>query len=356
MQLQTQIKELKSEKSRYSEKIYELQDNIRVKVPATIKATELHIKHNQADLDTATSQPKVYTEDGKETYPIKIGDKVYADRAEAGEAIKDAILKNIGRLAEGKTVHIGEYRGMNLSFLYDQHFKITKACLEGEKHHYCDLNPETTTGNLIRLDNCINNIAKDIAESQEKVDTMKAELEQMKIDVEVPFLKADELLKAETRLEEVHEALTKFELSDDTMHKEIYERFADNFPDVLFGKKEAMRFEAGEGWDALSVELHGDILSMAHTYEQNGDLMYDPMICFKVDYENEKVIPISYENSGMGIYETYDPDAEPTPQTVENINSVLDFTDTWFDNIEQQGYEPVVPDGDRSRGVSGITI
>lgn len=187
MQLQTQIKELKSEKSRYSEKIYELQDSIRVKIPSAIPATELHIKHNKADLETANSQAKVVNEDGKETYPIKIGDRVYTDRAEAGEAFKDAILKNFGKAAEGKSVPIGEYRGMKLSMIFDTNFRIAKACLEGEKHHYCDLNPETTVGNLIRLDNCINNIEKDIQKSQEKVDTMKAELEQMKIDVEIPF-------------------------------------------------------------------------------------------------------------------------------------------------------------------------
>ncbi|MGN1106676.1 MAG: DUF6908 domain-containing protein, partial [Huintestinicola sp.] len=181
-------------------------------------------------------------------------------------------------------------------------------------------------------------------------------LEQMKIDVEIPFPKADELLKAETRLEEVHEELTRFELTDDTMNKEIYERFVDSFPDIMFGKRESMRFEAGEGWDTLSVELHGDVFSIAHTYEQNGDLMYDPLICFRVDYDNEKVIPISYENSGMGIYETYDPDAEPTPQSVQEMTKVLDFTDTWLDNIEQQGYEPVRDDEDRNRGDGDINI
>ena len=349
MQLQTQIKELKSEKSRYSEKIYELQDNIRVKIPASIQAAELHIKHCKADFEIAISSPKVKTEEGKEVYPIKIGDKVYTDRAEAGEALKEAILKTIGRSAEGKTVPIGEYRGMKLSVLFDSAFGTTKACLEGEKNHYCDLNLNTAIGSLIRLDNCINNIEKSIHQSQEKVDTMKAELEQMKIDVEIPFPKAEELRKAEARLDEVHEELTRFELTDDTLNKDIYERFTEAFPDVMFGKKEAMRFEAGEGWDTLSVELHGDVFSVAHTYEQNGDLMYDPLICFKVDYEKEKVIPVSYENSGMGIYETYDPDAEPTPESVQRMASVLDFTDTWLDNIEQQGYEPAVEDEDRSK-------
>lgn len=44
----------------------------------------------------------------------------------------------------------------------------------------------------------------------------------------------------------------------------------------------------------------------------------------------------------MGVYETYDAESEPTPDSVQKMSSVLDFTDSWLDNIEQQGYEPVV--------------
>ena len=39
---------------------------------------------------------------------------------------------------------------------------------------------------------------------------MKSELEQMKADVDKPFSKAEELLKAETEIEEVHLQLTQF--------------------------------------------------------------------------------------------------------------------------------------------------
>ena len=106
----------------------------------------------------------------------------------------------------------------------------------------------------------------------------------------------------------------------------------------------------------VDLSNNDNIFSIGHTYVQNGDLMYDPMISFIVDYENEKVIQISYENSGMGIYESYDPNAEPTPQSVQNINGVLEFMDTWLDNIEQQGYEPVVPDEDRNRGNNDVSL
>lgn len=124
------------------------------------------------------------------------------------------------------------------------------------------------------------------------------------------------------------------------MHKEIFERLYDSFHDVLSGKCESAVFEAGEGFDSLSVEQHGDVFSIARTYEQNGDLMYDPMICLQVDYDNEKVLPISYENSGLGVYESYDQNAEPTPESVKKQNELLEFMDTWLDNIEEQGYIP----------------
>lgn len=72
MELQTAIKDLKMEKSRYSEKIYELQDSIRVKIPAAISAAEIHVRCVSEDLNTARSAPTVITEEGKEIHPIKI--------------------------------------------------------------------------------------------------------------------------------------------------------------------------------------------------------------------------------------------------------------------------------------------
>ena len=52
----------------------------------------------------------------------------------------------------------------------------------------------------------------------------------METDVDKPFSKAEELLKAETEIEEVHLQLTKFEMTDDTLQKEVFERIADMFP------------------------------------------------------------------------------------------------------------------------------
>ena len=338
MELQALIKDLKMEKSRYSEHIYELQDNIRVKIPEKLRTNEFVIEHLQKDMDTANKAPKFVDMDGKETHPVTIMGAVYNDRKEAGTKLKSLISANAARIAEGKMFDVGEYRGFKLSVFFDVLSKHVKACLDGEKHHYCDLNPETDTGNLIRLDNCINNIQKSIEDLKSSNETMRSELKQMEADVDKPFSKAEELLKAETEIEEVHLQLTKFEMTDDTLQKEVFEHLADMFPQVLEGDSEYMKFSVNGGED-LHVEMNGDVLTICLTYEQNGDLMYDPRIDLRVDYDNQKVIPLSFENSGMGVYEEYS--SELTPEIAKQMNDVLDFMDnTMLENIEAAGYEP----------------
>ena len=323
MELQTLIKDLKMEKARYSEHIYELQDNIRVKIPEKLHLNELVIEHLQKDVQTAGRTPKCVDDEGKEYYPITIMGTVYNDRKDAGTKLKSLISANAGRMAEGKTMDIGEYRGFKLSIFYDTLTKHVKACLDGEKHHYCDMNPETDTGNLVRLDNCINNIQKSIDDLMEKNETMRSELEQMKADVDKPFSKADELLKAESEIEEVHLQLTQFEMTDDTMQKEVFDRLADMFPQVMGGDVEYIKL-VSDSYEDVHVEMNENILTICQTYVQNGDLMYDPRIDLRVDYDNNKVIPLSYENSSVGAYQEFCPD-NLTPEMAKNMNDVLEF-------------------------------
>lgn len=242
MELQAQIKDLKMEKARYNENLYELQDNIRVKYPNEIKQNELIIKHFKADLNTAESAPKNVDEEGKVSYSLKIGDKVYPTRKEGGEAFKQAIAKNLGMIMSGKEIQLGEYRGLKLSLLYNDFKKIPQACLRGEKAHYCDLNMDTTTGNMIRIDNAINNIRKTVDDLTVKNEMRKSDLERMKADADKPFEKEQELASAEAELEDVHTKLTRFELMDDTAQKDLFERFADDFSEVLTGEKSYVRY------------------------------------------------------------------------------------------------------------------
>ena len=337
MDLQGKIKDLKMEKSRYSERIYELQDNIRVKYPMQIKMLEGNVEKSKADLSTANDHAG----------ELRLGGRAFdmndPDSRKAGaEALKVAITdpKNCSE-AMSKEVHIGEYRGMQLSMMFDDLTKIWKGCLEGQKHHYFDFNPNTDVGNITRMENCIANIAKEVTSSQEKLETLSAELIQMKADVEKPFAKTEELRSMEAELDDVHMQLTKFTLTDDTAQKEMFERLVEMFTPILTGDIGYQKFTAeGDSMEPFIVEMEGDVLTLAHTYVQNGDLMWDPRIDFKIDYEDRKATPISYEMSCLGVYEEYDIE-NPTPQLMEKINEMLDYTDGWLDNVEAKDYEPI---------------
>lgn len=324
MELQNKIKDLKMEKSRYSENLYEMQDKICVKYPEEIRISEIINKHNQQDLDTANAAEFIINDEDKKVYPIEIGGVKYTDRKEGGNAIKTALGANIGRIAEGKIVEIGTYRGMKLSVYQSDLTKKIGACLEGQKNHYCELNPETDSGNIIRLDNCINNIAAGIKKTEEEIAAKKADLEVMKIDVEKPFPRAEELFKAETRLEEVHIELTNFELNDDSKEKDLFERLCDNFPEILSGERKSIQFEAFG--DIHTVELKGNMFTFT---KDDGEAV--TKTAMKIDYENEKAIPFSLDGMEFS--------AE-----VSEKNFYFANMDKWLDKLEDNGFTEIEQD------------
>lgn len=324
MELQNKIKDLKMEKSRYSENLYEMQDKIRVKYPEEIRISELINKHNQEDLDTANAAEFIINDEGKKVYPIEIGGVEYTDRKEGGNAIKTALGANIGRIAEGKTVEIGMYRGMKLSVYQHSLSKKIGACLEGNKNHYCELNPETDIGNVVRLDNCINNIAEGIKKTAEEIAAKRADLEVMKIEVEKPFSRADELFKAETRLEEVHIELTKIEQNDDSKEKDLFERLCDIFPDVITGNRKSVQIEALG--DVHTATLKGDMLTLT---KDDGNVVTETVM--QIDYENEKAIPFSLD--GM----------ELSTEKGEK-NAYFANINHFFDELEDNGFKEIEQD------------
>ncbi len=76
--------------------------------------------------------------------------------------------------------------------------------------------------------------------------------------------------------------------------------------------------------------LSDDTLSIAHTYEQNGDLMYDPEMVFLIDEENQALKPLEYRQDNLGMYQVVG----------ENISDreLSSFAVEWFKNIRSQGF------------------
>lgn len=97
------------------------------------------------------------------------------------------------------------------------------------------------------------------------------------------------------------------------------------------------RYESGV-YEPLSAEwIGGNMLSLMQTYVQNGDLMRDPDVVLKVDFENETVNAVSFENSGMGIYQEYSDGSKDQ----KDANS---FVVDWLNNIEVQDQKLAIYD------------
>ena len=124
-------------------------------------------------------------------------------------------------------------------------------------------------------------------------------------------------------------------ISASTMKQQrLYSKFVELFPDFLTDYK-YLKLESDLGFMTLSLDKIGsNSVAMAHYYEQNGDLMVDPEIVFDIDSKNKTLTAISYQQDGMSIYKTYEPDSDEQ----DNCNS---FVDTWFNNISTQAYKPV---------------
>lgn len=119
-----------------------------------------------------------------------------------------------------------------------------------------------------------------------------------------------------------------------------YRKMQKLFPAIMDGTSRYMQYGAGVAFDPLHVENDGDgHISLSHTYEQNGDVMYDPRMELYVDHKAKTVEAASFENSGLGLrQDVYPEEGKYIPRLRKELNS---FLKQWLKNISDQGYEPV---------------
>ena len=85
------------------------------------------------------------------------------------------------------------------------------------------------------------------------------------------------------------------------------------------------------------------IISVAHYYEQNGDLMADPEITFVVA-RDDYVFPISYKQDGLGIDREYVRwEGERVFWNLKAQNDLASFCTNWMRNIKEQQFGGKLP-------------
>ena len=98
------------------------------------------------------------------------------------------------------------------------------------------------------------------------------------------------------------------------------------------------KIDNSSGIMPVSVEWIGNnLFSVAHYYEQNGDLMADPEMTFWKDSDN-KYYPCSFKQDCFGIYREsvrFDNEVPSDIMTSEQKNEAV-FAGQWMENIKFQ--------------------
>jgi hypothetical protein len=81
---------------------------------------------------------------------------------------------------------------------------------------------------------------------------------------------------------------------------------------------------------------HGQIFSVAHYYEQNGDLMSDPDMTFLVT--GDYILPMTYRQDAIGINQTgiLANDGESLKADIKRQKELATFANQWMHNIKTQ--------------------
>ena len=122
-----------------------------------------------------------------------------------------------------------------------------------------------------------------------------------------------------------------------------YKALAPFLETVNASAEEHVTFTAA-GYMPLSIEkLYSDnglpVYSMMHWTTQNGDLMRDPDMTFRVDHATGTVEPLTFQNDFMGMYqEVYLDDGKRyRPRLRTDLDN---FLWQWLKNIKEQKYDP----------------
>lgn len=227
MDLDVQVSKLKMLKANYLSEKYKLEDNILKDYPRKIKDLSNRIVGYKKDMETVEISTVLGIDGKKKFTPMKIKDKVYMDKEEAGKAL----LETTKTLKSREPELIGSYRGFKLELSYDSFSNDFKIALKNNLSHSVSLGKDIY-GNITRLDNILDNLGERHSESQEHLATIEMQLESSKKELDKPFLYEKDLKDKELKLVEL-DALLNMDNSSEIQTKDIDDSELDIAKDLI---------------------------------------------------------------------------------------------------------------------------
>ena len=229
MDLDVQVAKLKVLKADHQSQKFRLQDKLLTKFPADIQETNAHIAGLKADAQLADAHPQ-----GKEEFcGMVIKGVTYDEKKTAGERLVLACSE----LPNAEEKVIGSYRGFELSLRFDTFRSEYQAILKGQRKYTVPLGTDPL-GNIIRLDNSLNNFPERINSAENELATLHQQQAAAQIEVEKPFPQEEELAEKSARLAELNAQLDVDEKSHEPEQDEEEQEDTPRRPSVLAALEE----------------------------------------------------------------------------------------------------------------------
>ena len=229
MDLDVQVAKLKVLKADHQSQKFRLEDKLLTKFPADIQETNAHIAGLKADAQLAAAHPQ-----GKEEFcGMTIKGVTYDEKKTAGERLVLACSE----LPNAEEKVIGSYRGFELSLRFDTFRSEYQAILKGQRRYPVPLGTDPL-GNIIRLDNSLNNFPERINSAENELATLHQQQAAAQIEVEKPFPQEEELAEKSVRLAELNAQLDVDEKHHEPEQDEEEQEDAPRRPSVLAALEE----------------------------------------------------------------------------------------------------------------------
>lgn len=199
MDLDIEVSKLQTLKQSYLSQKYRLEDRISKEYPKEIAQLEETIEQLEKDAAHVNAQGPL----DKETFTMRVGQKIYTDKVKAGEAL----IQICQGIKDTDPVPIGTYLEWPMTLHYNAFSQEFKMKIGHKLKHSVTLgaNPE---GNIARINNAIKGIETTLLMKKETLENTKTQLAKAKIEVAKPFTREQELKEKSARLFELNALLS----------------------------------------------------------------------------------------------------------------------------------------------------
>ena len=198
MDLDVQVSKLKVLRGDFQNQKYRLEDKLLKYYPEEIQKQQSRIAALKKDAQIADDHPQ----DKENFCGMTIKGMVFDDKKAAG----DRLLLARQEMPNADMMLLGSYRGFELNIRFDSFKNEHQAVLRAELSYPVSLGDDAR-GNIVRLDNAIDNFADRIADAENALQNLEQQKQAAELEIAKPFAQEEELQEKSARLAELNALL-----------------------------------------------------------------------------------------------------------------------------------------------------